>query len=141
MKARTHFKLNNSNEIIELEQTEGENFVLHTRDMTAKYEAGCEYLVKNIQNAIDVVQKSEIPAYSKEVPNPFANEPAEQDHESKANEVYENIKDFEVNKQVEVINKVYKTIKEAYTKEVEESQKRAEDYKQRLKVLEKIQIK
>ena len=57
------------------------------------------------------------------------------------NQVFKELKSFNVEEQVEILNSLYRRLEDVYQNEIEFNLKTAEDYKQRLSVLKKIEPK
>ena len=57
------------------------------------------------------------------------------------NSVFNELKTFNVEEQVEILNSLYRRLEDVYQCEIEVNFKKAEDYKQRLSILKKIEPK
>ena len=53
------------------------------------------------------------------------------------NQVFKELKSFNVEEQVEILNSLYRRLEDIYQSEIEFNLKTAEDYKQRLSILKK----
>lgn len=57
------------------------------------------------------------------------------------NQVFKELKSFIVEDQVEILNSLYRRLEDVYQSEIDVNLKTAEDYKQRLSVLKKVEPK
>ena len=77
------------------------------------------------------LEKSTLNKVAKEMPK----------HLDFTNQVFKELKSFNVEQQVEILNSLYRRLEDIYQSEIEVNLKTAEDYKQRLSVLKKIEPK